>query len=139
VVGWLAHFTCSAFLLEKSHPNVSFAISEFMHTMQKEDDATLPITGDGREGGCTATVVIIRGNKAFVANVGDSRAIVVQSEGCQRLTVDHNPSMPEEKKRVMDAGGMIFSGRVQGGQFQSTFSFISCFCFSSSSVTIRFA
>eukprot|EP01028_Stygiella_incarcerata_P008456 TRINITY_DN3681_c0_g1_i1.p1 TRINITY_DN3681_c0_g1~~TRINITY_DN3681_c0_g1_i1.p1 ORF type:complete len:336 (+),score=108.28 TRINITY_DN3681_c0_g1_i1:100-1107(+) len=102
------------FVYEDSSFAEGDVLTALKRSFLKEDDATLPITGDGREGGCTATVVIIRGGKAFVANVGDSRAILVQSEGCQRLTVDHNPSMPEEKQRVMDAGGMIFGGRVQG-------------------------
>jgi|TARA_B110000208_G_C11655144_1_gene389476 serine/threonine protein phosphatase PrpC len=58
--------------------------------------------------------------KCFLANVGDSRAVVARrgaSGGAlvaERLTVDHKPSDPAETKRIQDAGGFVLRGRVLG-------------------------
>ncbi len=59
-----------------------------------------------RSGSC-AIVVLIVGEVCYVANVGDSRA-VLSSNGGQQLTAlsrDHKPSDTEEYKRIIAAGG----------------------------------
>jgi len=56
--------------------------------------------------------------KVFVANAGDSRAVVVKRSGrVQPLTEDHKPNRPDEMARIRAAGGTVqFFGvwRVQG-------------------------
>ena len=70
--------------------------------------------------GCTAVVVIFLGNKLYVANCGDAEVLLGRKkEGSDEvetveLTHKHKPSDPEEKKRIIGAGGMVLSGRVGG-------------------------
>ncbi|TMW61031.1 hypothetical protein Poli38472_014492 [Pythium oligandrum] len=71
--------------------------------------------------GCTLSVVIIFHNEGRLlsANVGDSRAIFVESsdDPVQQLTTDHWPNAPEEKSRIESSGGFVsFQGlwRVVG-------------------------
>ncbi len=56
--------------------------------------------------------------KVYVANAGDSRAVVVKRSGrVQPLTEDHKPNRPDEMARIRAAGGTVqFFGvwRVQG-------------------------
>jgi len=56
--------------------------------------------------------------RLLVANVGDSRAVLVQRNGsAAAVSEDHKPNRPDEKARVQAAGGrVIFAGcwRVQG-------------------------
>lgn len=59
-----------------------------------------------RSGSCAIVVLIVE-EMCYVANVGDSRAIL-SSEGGKKvypLSRDHKPSDELERKRIMDAGG----------------------------------
>ena len=60
--------------------------------------------------GSTATVAVKLPDQLFVANIGDSRAILCSDSGFLRqLTVDHNPSNDDELKRILEAGGEVAS------------------------------
>jgi protein phosphatase 2C family protein 2/3 len=60
-----------------------------------------------RSGSC-ACVVIIVGEDCYVANLGDSRAIMSENFGncLSRLTMDHKPE--NEKERIYKNGGSIY-------------------------------
>ena len=62
-----------------------------------------------RSGSC-AIVVLIVGEVCYVANVGDSRA-VLSSESGKKLTAlsrDQKPSDVDEHRRIVKAGGQIY-------------------------------
>lgn len=52
--------------------------------------------------------------QAFVAHVGDCRAVLCNDGVAVPLTVDHKPSLKSEKARIEAAGGWVQSGRVNG-------------------------
>jgi hypothetical protein len=80
----------------------------------KTDAAFVKATeGTNRLDGTTALVALVRGTRLFVANAGDSRAILVQ-RGARvvPLSRDHKPSLPDELQRITEMGGkVIFWGR----------------------------
>lgn len=112
-----------------THPGKALR-SAFLAT----DDEFLRAANAGSfEDGTTAIVVMVRGDDMWIANVGDSRAILVQrqEEAEQRpvtaraaksiraiaLSEDHKPNRPDERKRVQRAGGFVLHNgvwRVQG-------------------------
>lgn len=63
--------------------------------------------------GTTSVTCVVRVDKQtnqrwlFTANVGDSRAVLCRGGKAVRLTIDHKASLPEEAKRITDAGGFI--------------------------------
>ncbi|KAL0359658.1 UNVERIFIED_CONTAM: protein kinase and PP2C-like domain-containing protein [Sesamum angustifolium] len=57
--------------------------------------------------GCTAITALIVKNKLFVANAGDCRTIISRAGKPYALSRDHVASCPEERKRVMIAGGQV--------------------------------
>lgn len=50
-----------------------------------------------------------RSNRVFVANVGDSRAVGCIGGKTIALSQDHKPNLPQEKARVIAAGGTVTS------------------------------
>lgn len=75
------------------------------------EDAFLKYSIDNNcNSGSCALVIIIIEKKCYVANVGDSRAIM-SGEGGEKLYVlsrDHRPSEEGEYKRIIEAGGKIY-------------------------------
>lgn len=59
-------------------------------------------TGELDRSGSCAIVVLIVGDQCYVANVGDSRAVMSGSAGSKVYTLsrDHKPSDPEEAARI---------------------------------------
>ena len=65
--------------------------------------------------GCTANVCIIANNKLYCANAGDSRSVLgMSNDSAFPMSIDHKPDDDIEKKRIMDAGGYVTEGRVNG-------------------------
>lgn len=67
--------------------------------------------------GTTSTVALVhrkndQGMTLHVANVGDSRAVLIGNKGAKRVSRDHRPDDPAEAKRVVAEGGRVVDGRV---------------------------
>ncbi|RVW94170.1 putative protein phosphatase 2C 44 [Vitis vinifera] len=57
-------------------------------------------------GGSTAvTAIVIDGKDLWVANIGDSRAVVCERGAANQLTVDHEPD--SERRRIEKQGGFV--------------------------------
>ncbi|KAF0930628.1 hypothetical protein E2562_033824 [Oryza meyeriana var. granulata] len=66
-------------------------------------------------GGSTAvTAIVVDGKVMWVANVGDSRAVVCERGAANQLTVDHEPHTTNERQRIEKQGGFVttFPGDV---------------------------
>ena len=68
--------------------------------------------------GCTACVVLLKDKELFLANAGDSRAVMAQKQiqpfgpaqcvyKSVDLTVDQNPDSPGEQERIESMGGFV--------------------------------
>lgn len=71
----------------------------------------------GKNSGSTCNLVIINKDTKsfFVANTGDSRAILCMNDGNTiALSKDHKTSNPKEKLRIEKSGGFVKGGRVNG-------------------------
>jgi serine/threonine protein phosphatase PrpC len=63
--------------------------------------------------GCTANVVLVTQKEIYVANAGDSRAILFTFDGeVHAMSIDHKPDLESERQRIQKAGGYVSLGRV---------------------------
>jgi serine/threonine protein phosphatase PrpC len=65
--------------------------------------------GIDSSGSCAIVIVVIE-KRVYIANVGDSRAILSSKNGSKfyALSRDHRPGDEKEYKRILDAGGKIY-------------------------------
>lgn len=61
----------------------------------------------GQRGGATAVVTLRLGEWLYAAHAGDSRAVLCRAGEALRLTEDHKPNVPRERKRVEGIGGRV--------------------------------
>eukprot|EP00878_Enallax_costatus_P018467 GHUV01019442.1.p1 GENE.GHUV01019442.1~~GHUV01019442.1.p1 ORF type:complete len:267 (+),score=81.84 GHUV01019442.1:180-980(+) len=58
-------------------------------------------------GGTTALAAVVWGNTLYVANAGDSRAVLSRRGKALELSRDHKPSDPLEQQRIEACGGFV--------------------------------
>ncbi|OPJ67240.1 integrin-linked kinase-associated serine/threonine phosphatase 2C [Patagioenas fasciata monilis] len=94
-------------------------LDTFKHTddeFLKQASSQKPAWKDGS----TATCVLAVDNILYIANLGDSRAILCryneesQKHAALSLSKEHNPTQYEERMRIQKAGGNVRDGRVLG-------------------------
>lgn len=93
----------------------------FERALAKADDQ-LKLVG-ATECGTTCCLVFIKSTDnnrlAYIANLGDTRAVLCENGMAKRVSTDHKISNESEQERVKKEGGLILKGRV-GGQLAIT-------------------
>eukprot|EP01069_Polyplicarium_translucidae_P006823 Polyplicarium_translucidae@DN3026_c0_g1_i2.p1 len=101
---------------EKLEDNIKRALAD---TFEDLDQAFMKRYRTSHDG-CAAAVVFVMNNATvFVAGLGDSRVILGERSAgkkfvCRQLSVDHKPSVVEERQRIEGSGGIVLD--VQGVQ-----------------------
>ncbi|KRY37073.1 Protein phosphatase 1B [Trichinella spiralis] len=72
------------------------------------------LSGDTEKSGSTVVCAMISPGHIFVANLGDSRALVCCAGKVSFATEDHKPYLPKERCRIVNAGGSVMIDRVNG-------------------------
>ncbi|KAM3141727.1 hypothetical protein pb186bvf_006049 [Paramecium bursaria] len=62
--------------------------------------------------GCCAVVALIIDTICYIANVGDSRAILSQYGKGKTITIDHKPNQSDEQTRIIKNGGEIYQTSI---------------------------
>ncbi|XP_066306600.1 probable protein phosphatase 2C 7 isoform X2 [Miscanthus floridulus] len=99
------------------HPAFVGDTKSAMSESYKKTDADFLDAEGNIQVGSTASTAVLIGNHLYVANVGDSRAVMSKAGKAIALSDDHKPNRSDEQKRIEDAGGVVvWSGtwRVAG-------------------------
>jgi hypothetical protein len=72
--------------------------------------------------GCTANVAIIKNKVCYIANIGDSMAVVYKNQKAIRLNLEHKLNLIKERKRICNSGTPIYNERI-GGRLNLTRAF----------------
>lgn len=112
---------CAEHLLECIVGSEDFRRSDFTKGIRSGflclDDRMreLPELASGEDkSGSTAVCALVSPHQIFVANCGDSRAVLCRSGVPAFSTQDHKPILPGEKERIQRAGGTVMIQRVNG-------------------------
>lgn len=62
--------------------------------------------------GTTVLFVMLKGSTLYVANIGNSRAVLASRDGVEPLTAEHDETNKEEVVRVQSTGGFFQRGKV---------------------------
>lgn len=86
------------------------------NAIRELDRSAISVTSAARVyAGSTLCAVLRVGKSLYTANVGDSRALVIQANGdVRQITTDHVCSHPAEKARIEKAGGIVVGGLLNG-------------------------
>ena len=103
--------------LLKAQPSRLCHLAQVLHSAVLQVDAEF-IASAGCNAGSTACILLWDGGagneRGYVANTGDTRAVLCRSGRALDLTLDRKASDPEEVARIAQCGGFVQNGRVQG-------------------------
>ena len=69
---------------------------------------------EGPVAGAAAVSVALRNGEIICANAGDSRAVLCRDGKSIDMSRDHKPTDEDECERIVQAGGFVADGRVNG-------------------------
>jgi protein phosphatase 2C family protein 2/3 len=86
----------------------------FTSFIQADADFLKQAKEQGNVSGSCALVLLLIGDKCFVANTGDTRAIISigQGKAVTTLSADHRPAETSEFNRIIEAGGKIYTDQM---------------------------
>jgi len=83
------------------------AVVDEVADMDADADEDCELPEHKIQAGCTAVVAMLRDGKVYVANAGDSRAVLCRGGTAVALSSDHKPAQEREKNRIEAAGGFL--------------------------------
>ncbi|KAF0988275.1 hypothetical protein HZS_2323, partial [Henneguya salminicola] len=94
--------------------NLSVALHDSFIEIDDDLRAEREKTNEPIKSGTTALALIVTESFIIFANCGDSRGILVRDDKVFFGTKDHKPTLPQERARIIKAGGSVFADRVNG-------------------------
>lgn len=119
--------SCSNYLRDTLHYHIeSFSIKGIADAIIESDEYFINkyCTSKSKNemidtSGSCALIAAIKDNKCIIANVGDSKAIVVKNNKLLFATQEHKPNKKKEKQRIIANGGKVYLTQFPVPLFQN--------------------
>ncbi|KAL7717458.1 Leucine-rich repeat containing protein [Entamoeba marina] len=108
------YVACNFARVLKNHLNVENNLGIDAALIETFNELTTGVNKKEFNDGTTACVLLVTPKEYYTAHVGDSRAIIVRKQDSDALTVDDKATNSHEVSRIVDVGGYITKGRVNG-------------------------
>jgi hypothetical protein len=95
-------------ILSFNNSTIEVSIKYFEHEEVMDEDLLASHMGT------TANIILLRGNYLYLANVGDSLAVLYKDKKAIRLNQEHKTSLQSEFARINNSGARIINNRVEG-------------------------
>ncbi|KAK6639422.1 hypothetical protein RUM43_007695 [Polyplax serrata] len=112
---------CAQHLLDSILQAEEFQRSDFVpgirsgFLMLDSSMRTLPELASGEDkSGSTAVCALVSPKQIYIANCGDSRALLCRNGEPEFSSEDHKPYVPVERDRIQKAGGSVMFQRING-------------------------
>ncbi|KYQ92794.1 protein phosphatase 2C-related protein [Tieghemostelium lacteum] len=99
-------------LVDKLKSNTNNPVKSLKESFQGMNSLLLE---KGVKGGTTAVIALFLGKKGYIANVGDSRAVLCRDGSAVRVSLDHKPNLPKEEERIRSMGGTVITTTTSSG------------------------
>ena len=106
---------CSLYLKDNLHSFIKeFSIEGLRNAITEAENDFIKnkaTTSEGEKGdtsGSCGCMLMIHNNRCIIANVGDSRCVIIKNAKVDFTTTDHKPNTEEERERITKAGGRIY-------------------------------
>ncbi|EGR33322.1 protein phosphatase, putative [Ichthyophthirius multifiliis] len=112
--------SCTQFIPDifKKEYKKNIDAKELFKTVMKKTDDQLRLVGASDQGACVCLALVRKEannvTKCYVANLGDTRAVLCENDKAIRVSTDHKAVNEQEIKRIKEMGGIIIRGRVSG-------------------------
>lgn len=99
---------CDTLNYENQKIQISLKSNSPDRTKEKDDNLI------AKDMGTTATILLIRNNYLYLANAGDSLAILFKNGVAVRLNQEHKTALQSECSRIYKSGAKIINNRIEG-------------------------
>ncbi len=96
--------------------NLEEVFTEIFHEIDDEVEKEERLKS--KHSGSTACVVLLRGNRVTIANIGDSRVVLARENGAGNIAInwskDQNANDETERERILNSGGFVTMPQEEG-------------------------
>nr|CAI5845503.1 unnamed protein product [Callosobruchus analis] len=108
------HLLDTIMATEEFQEDVMKAIHKGFLELDSQMRALPEMTSGEDKSGTTAVCAFVSPKTIYIANCGDSRAVLCSRGQPVFSTQDHKPGLPSERDRILKAGGSVMIQRVNG-------------------------
>ena len=99
---------------KKKNSIINYQDEHTIYTLAKDSSEKISENLISYEVGTTANILLLRQKIFYIANAGDSLAVVYKKGKAIKLNTEHKTFLKSERNRILNAGNTIINKRIEG-------------------------